>query len=101
MIKIYQPWPAPVRAACYDGRAALTEIEAWVGRLRARGHVGGEIGFSVHERAGTAVGVLSDATGEHELRPSGYLVFGCGGLQVLDSRSFHRLYHDPDQPYAR
>lgn len=96
MIKIYQPWPAPVRAACYRDASALPEIDRWVGTLRERGRIPPDVHFDVRHRRGILVGVLCDRAGEHELAPGDFLVFGRDGLGVLDQRSFFRLYHDPD-----
>lgn len=96
VIRIYQPWPTPVRAACYTDPAVLPEIGAWVARLREQGLVPPDIGFTIRRDKGDPVGVLGDETGEHELRPTGFLVFGRGELRVLDEAAFFGQYHDPD-----
>ena len=98
VIRIYQPWPAPVRAACYRDPSALPEIEGWVASLREQGLVRPDVEFTVATRRGGLVGVLRDRAGEHELAPSGYLVFGQCGLRVFDERSFFQRYHDPQEP---
>ncbi|MCE7002678.1 hypothetical protein LWC34_07515 [Kibdelosporangium philippinense] len=92
VIRIYQPWPTPVRAACYTDPAVLPEIDAWVDRLRERGLVPPDVDFVIRDGE---VGVLNDRDGEHELRPTGFLVFGRGRLQVLDESTFFGQYHDP------
>lgn len=94
MIRIYQPWPAPVQAARYRDAAALPEIDRWVTALRDAGQVPAEVDFSVRRRGGVLVGVLRDRSGDHELAPGGFLVFGHGGLAVLDELSFFRRYRD-------
>jgi hypothetical protein len=96
VIKVYQPWPAPVRAACYSDPAVLPEIDRWVGNLREQGLIPADVEFTIRREHEVPVGVLSDGAGEHELRPAGFLVFGRGGLRVLDNRTFFRQYHDPD-----
>ena len=68
----------------------------WVATLRDQGRMSADVDFAVRRRAGRLVGVLHDRAGEHELAPGGFLVFGPGGLQVLDERSFFRRYRDPD-----
>nr|CTQ89261.1 hypothetical protein [Kibdelosporangium sp. MJ126-NF4] len=95
MIRIYQPWPTPVRAARYTDPAVLPEIGAWVDRLREQGLVPPDVDFAIREGCGGPVGVLDDHDGEHELRPAGFLVFGCGRLRVLDESAFFGQYHDP------
>lgn len=95
VIRIYQPWPTPVRAACYTDPAVLPEIGAWVGKLREQGLVPPDVGFAIRDGGGGPVGVLDDRDGEHELRPAGFLVFGRGGLRVLDESAFFGQYHDP------
>jgi hypothetical protein len=96
VIRIYQPWPTPVRAARYTDPAVLPEIGAWVARLRETGLVPADVGFAVRDDQGGPVGVLGDQAGEHELRPAGFLVFGMRGLRVLDEATFFGSYHDPD-----
>jgi hypothetical protein len=95
VIKIYQPWPSPVQAAYYRDPSVLPDIDRWVSALREQGRVPPDVGFTIRERRGALVGVLCDRAGDHELPPGGFLVFGHGGLHVLDERSFFRLYHDP------
>ena len=95
VIKVYQPWPAPVRAARYSDPAVLPEIGAWVARLREQGLVGSDVGFAIRDGRGGPVGVLGDGVGECELRPTAYLVFGRGGLRVVDEVAFTGQYHDP------
>ena len=97
MIKLYQPWPAPVLAACYREPAVLPEIERWVGTLREQGRIAPDVGFDVvRDRRGAPVGVLRDRTGQCELPQGCFLVFGRAGLRVLDERSFFLLYREPD-----
>jgi hypothetical protein len=95
VIRVYQPWPTPVRAARYTDAAVLPEIGAWVTRLRDQGLVPPDVDFVIRDGCGGPVGVLGDKTGEHELRPAGFLVFGRGRLEVLDESSFFGQYHDP------
>ena len=95
MIKLYQPWPAPVLAACYREPSVLPEIERWVGTLREQGRIAPDVGFAVRRRGGAPVGVLRDRTGECELPQGGFLVFAREGLRVLDERSFFLLYYEP------
>ena len=64
MIKLYQPWPAPVLAACYRDPSVLPEIERWVGDLRERGKIAPDVGFGTRRRGGVLVGVLRDLAGE-------------------------------------
>lgn len=96
VIKIYQPWPVPVQAACYRDPSVLPEIDRWVADLREEGRIRPDVGVTIRERRGALVAVLRDAAGDHELPRGGFLVFGSGGLHVLDAQSFHRLYRDPD-----
>lgn len=96
VIKFYQPWPAPVRAACFRDVSALPEIERWVTTLRERGGIAADVAFAVRRRAGSLIGVLHDAAGEQELEPGAFLVLGRNGLRVLDAHSFFRHYRDPD-----
>jgi hypothetical protein len=96
VIKTYQPWPAPVLAACFRDPGVLPEIDRWVATLRDQGRVPADVDFTVRRNGATLVGVLRDRTGEHELPPGGFLVLGGGGLRVLDERSFFRHYRDPD-----
>ncbi|GAB3895219.1 hypothetical protein GCM10029964_074790 [Kibdelosporangium lantanae] len=98
VIRVYQPWPTPVRAAHYTDPSALEEIDAWVTRLRDQGLVPADVAFAIRDDPDGPVGVLGDRTGEHELRPTGFLVFSRRGLRVLDERTFFGQYHDPDQP---
>src|ERR1051325_1098302 len=84
VIKVYQPWPVPVRAARYSDPAVLPEIGAWVTRLREQGLVPPDVDFAIRDGIGGLVGVLGDDAGEHELRPTAYLVFGRGRLRVVD-----------------
>ena len=98
IVRLYQPWPAPVQAACYRDRPALVEIRRWVERLRAQGRISPDLRFSVGERDGDPVGIITDLTGEQQLRRGEFLVFGHSGLRVLDQRSFFRRYHDPGGP---
>jgi hypothetical protein len=95
VIRVYQPWPTPVRAACYTDPSVLQEIDAWVSRLREQGLVPPDVDFAIRDERDGPVGVLGDQTGEHELRPNAFLVFGHCGLQVLDESSFFGQYHDP------
>jgi hypothetical protein len=95
VIRVYQPWPTPVRAARYTDAAVLPEIGAWVTRLRDQGLVPPDVDFVIRDGGGGPVGVLGDKTGEHELLPAGFLVFGRGRLEVLDESSFFGQYHDP------
>lgn len=95
-MKIYQPWPAPVRAARYRDPSVLPDIDRWVAELRETGHVPPDVGFSVRCGGDALIGVLHDRAGEHELPPGAFLVFGPAGLHVLDERSFFRRYRDPD-----
>jgi hypothetical protein len=95
VIRVYQPWPTPVRAARYTDAAVLPEIGAWVARLRDQGLVPPDVDFVIRDGRGGPVGVLGDQSGEHELRPAGFLVFGRGRLEVLDESSFFGQYHDP------
>ncbi|ALG11251.1 hypothetical protein AOZ06_34150 [Kibdelosporangium phytohabitans] len=95
MIRIYQPWSTPVRAACYTDPAVLPEIDAWVDRLREQGLVPPDVDFVIRDGGGGPVGVLDDHDGEHELHPAGFLVFGRGRLRVLDESAFYGQYHDP------
>lgn len=95
VIRVYQPWPKPVRAARYTDAAVLPEIGAWVTRLRDQGLVPPDVDFVIRDGGGGPVGVLGDQAGEHELRPAGFLVFGRGRLEVLDESSFFGQYHDP------
>jgi hypothetical protein len=97
VIKLYQPWPAPVQAACFRDETVLPEIEQWVTTLRERGGVPTEVGFAVRRRRGALVGVLHDRLGEHELTPGAFLVFGRCGLHVLEERAFFQRYQDPDR----
>ncbi|HET9141806.1 hypothetical protein [Actinophytocola sp.] len=94
MTKLYQPWPTPVRAACFHDAATLPEIERWVGELRDDGRVGPGTHLTVQRRGGALIGVLHDQSGDHELLPGSFLVFGRGGLRVLDERTFFRLYRE-------
>jgi hypothetical protein len=96
VIKLYQPWPAPVLAACYREPSVLPEIERWVGTLREQGRVAPDVRFGTRRRGDALVGVLRSLAGECELLRGGFLVFGRAGLQVLDERSFFLLYHEPD-----
>ena len=95
MIKLYQPWPAPVLAACYREPSVLPEIARWVDGLREQGRIAADVGFGTRRRAGALVGVLRDRTGECELSQGSFLVFGQAGLQVLDERSFFLRYYEP------
>lgn len=97
VIRFYQPWPAPVQAACFSGSTVLPEIEGWVTALRERGAIATDVELIIRRRGGTLIGVLRDRSGERELPPGGFLVYGRGGLQVLDERSFFRQYHDPER----
>lgn len=94
-MRLYEPWPAPVLAACYREAGVLSEIARWVGALREQGRVGPEVGFSVRSRGGTLVGVLRDRMGECELLRGSFLVFGRAGLRVLDERGFFAQYREP------
>jgi hypothetical protein len=96
VIKLYQPWPAPVLAACYREPAVLPEIERWVGALREQGRIAADVGFGTRRRGGSLVGVLRDRAGERELAQGGFLVFGPEGLRVLDERSFFLRYYEPN-----
>ncbi|TCO55030.1 hypothetical protein [Actinocrispum wychmicini] len=96
VIRVYQPWPTPVRAARYTDASVLPEISAWVTRLREQGLVPPDVDFAIRDGADGLVGVLGDRCGEHELRPTGFLVFGRRGLRILDEASFFGQYHDPD-----
>jgi hypothetical protein len=96
VIKLYQPWPAPVLAACYRDPSVLPEIERWVGSLRDRGKIAPDVGFGTRHRGGALVGVLRDLAGECELPQGSFLVFGRAGLRVFDERSFFTLYREPD-----
>lgn len=98
VVRLYQPWPAPVQAACYRDRAALVEIQRWVRRLHEQGRISPDIELRIGERDGDPVGLLNDLSGEHELRRGEFLVFGHSGLRVFDERSFFRRYHDPGGP---
>jgi hypothetical protein len=95
VIRMYQPWPAPVQAASYRDASVLPEIDRWVATLREHGRIAPDVHFDVRQRGPVLVGVLRDRSGEHELEPGAFLVFGHGGLQVLDERSFFRIYHAP------
>ena len=95
VIKLYQPWPAPVLAACYREPSVLPEIERWVSTLREQGKIASDVGFAIRRRRGALVGVLRDRTGECELPRGGFLVFGQAGLRVLDERSFFLQYYEP------
>jgi hypothetical protein len=97
VIRVYQPWPTPVRAACYTEPAVLPEIDAWVRRLREQGLVPPDVGFAIRQGDHGPVGVLGDQAGEHELRPTGFLVFSRRELRVLDESAFFGQYHDPDR----
>jgi hypothetical protein len=97
VIKLYQPWPAPVWAARFGHQSALTEIERWVAALRDQGRVAADVDFTVRRRDAGLAGVLHDRAGEHELPPGGFLVFGHDGLRVFDERSFHRRYRALDE----
>ncbi len=97
VVKFYQPWPAPVQAACFREPSALPEIEAWVTALRERGAVASDVELIIRRRGGTLIGVLRDRSGEHELTTGGFLVYGRGGLRVLGDREFFQQYHDPDR----
>jgi hypothetical protein len=96
VIRVYQPWPTPVRAACYTDPSVLPEIDAWVNRLREQGLVPPDVEFAVRDEPDGPVGVLGDGAGEHKLRAGGFLVFGRRGLRVLDESAFFGQYHDPD-----
>lgn len=96
VIRVYQSWPSPVRAARYTDPAVLPEIGAWVNRLREQGLVASDVAFTIRDETSGPVGVLGDETGEQELRRAGFLVFGRGGLQVLDESDFFGRYHDPE-----
>lgn len=96
VIKVYLPWPTPVRAARYTDPSVLPAIRAWVARLRDQGLVPPDVDFAIRDGADGPVGVLGDRAGEYELRPTGFLVFGSRGLRVLDEVSFFGAYHDPD-----
>jgi hypothetical protein len=95
VVRTYQPWPAPVQAACYSDPSVLPEIDNWVTMLRAQGRVGPEVSFMITRRHGVPVGVLRDRAGDYELAPAAFLVFGRSGLHILDDRSFFRRYHQP------
>jgi hypothetical protein len=95
-IKFYQPWPAPVQAACYRDPSVLPDIDRWVTGLREQGRVPPDVHFTIRERRGDLLAVLRDRAGDHEVPRGGFLVFGNGGLHVLDERSFFRLYRDPE-----
>ena len=101
IVRLYQPWPAPVQAARHRDRAALVEIKRWVERLREQGRISPDIQFRIGERDGGPIGILRDIAGEQQLRPGEFLVFGHSGLRVLDERSFFRRYHDPGGPAIR
>jgi hypothetical protein len=96
VIKLYQPWPAPVLAACYRDASVLPDIERWVDMLREQGRIGFDVGFGTRRRDGALVAVLRDRAGECELPQGGFLVFGQAGLRVLDERSFFLQYYEPD-----
>jgi hypothetical protein len=95
VIKLYQPWPAPVLAACYREPAVLPEIERWVGMLREQGRIPADVGFGTRRRGGALVGVLRDRLAECELAQGDFLVFGRAGLRVLNERSFFLQYYEP------
>ena len=95
MVRMYEPWPAPVQAACFRDPAALPEIDRWVTGLRDQGRIPADVDFHVRRRAGALLGVLQDRSGEHELPPGGFLVFSGGGLRVLDEVAFFREYRAP------
>jgi hypothetical protein len=95
VIRVYQPWPVPVRAARYTDPAVLPEIGAWVTKLRDQGLVAQDVDFVIRDDSGGPVGVLGDQAGKHELRLAGFLVFGRGGLKVLDEAAFYGQYRDP------
>jgi hypothetical protein len=95
VIKLYQPWPAPVLAACYREPSVLPEIERWVGALREQGRIAADVGFGTRRRGGALVGVLRAGAAECELSQGSFLVFGQAGLQVLDERSFFLRYYEP------
>lgn len=95
-IKFYQPWPAPVLAACHRDASVLPEIERWVDGLREQGKIGIDVRFGTRRRGGALVGVLCDRAGECELPRGSFLVFGRAGLRVLDERAFFTLYREPD-----
>lgn len=99
LVRTYQPWPAPVQAACYSEPAVLPDIDHWVSTLREQGRVRADVAFTISRRHGVPVGVLKDASGDHELAPAWFLVLGREGLHVLDDRSFFRRYHQPDGPW--
>jgi len=92
--KLYQPWPAPVRAACFRDAATLPEIDGWVAELADRGLVGAGTYFRVERRDGALIGVLHTQSGEQDLLPGSFLVFGGEGLRVLDEPTFFRLYRE-------
>jgi hypothetical protein len=101
VIKLYQPWPSPVQAACYRHPSVLPDIGAWVCTLREQGSIPPDTEFSIYPGAGAPVGVLSDRSGEQVLRRGAFLVFGHCGLRVLDERSFFRYYHEPNSVRPR
>lgn len=94
MIKLYQPWPAPVLAACYREPDVLPVLERWVAALREDGKISPDVGFSIRARGNHLVGVLRDRTGECELSRGAFLVFGRTGLRVLDERAFFAQYQE-------
>lgn len=95
MIKLYQPWPAPVLAACLTGPAVLPEIARWIAGLRDQGRIPPDIRFVLEPRAGSLIGVLHTGAGRHELSPGSFLVFTQEGLQVLTSTAFFEHYYEP------
>ncbi|CRK62052.1 hypothetical protein [Alloactinosynnema sp. L-07] len=113
MIKVYHPWPVPVRALCYSEPAAPAEMQAWVHALRERGLVDADVRFAVR-RAATEVpgepntvpagvlgagvlpvGVLMAGGQTCEVSPSDFLVHGQGGLEVVERMAFMRRYREP------
>ncbi|RZS45017.1 hypothetical protein EV193_101901 [Herbihabitans rhizosphaerae] len=92
-VRMYLPWPEPVRAARYGDPGALGTMVAWVESLRQAGHVGSRVRFSVQRCGGVRVGVLEDGKRVDVLRPKGFLVFDGKGLRVLGEVEFWRNYH--------
>ncbi|MBM7773040.1 hypothetical protein JOD54_003244 [Actinokineospora baliensis] len=92
--RYYLPWPTPVQAAHYTDPSTLPAISQWVTALRQQGKVAPEVTFGIDTTDHPPTGVLTDQTGAHPLRLSGFLVFGRQGLHVLDAHTFWLHYRD-------
>ncbi|OLR91743.1 hypothetical protein [Actinokineospora bangkokensis] len=92
-VRIYHPWPAPVRAVPYDDPSDLWQMRRWVESQRAAGKTGAR--FTVDWREDTAVGVLHDDGGLiAEVRPSDFLVRTDRDWRVMGAGAFWRTYRE-------